>query len=434
MEDDDQIKIRLQQLHNLYVNRNMDTNTLRFWVTSICSHERTFEDFTSAISKSDEFKSYLYKKFCEFYHDRIGADTSSTEFDSFRVTNQDNPVDEIIIHKYIYALPAFSEKYHKIIKSIFTGLQKDCSESIIDHYMTMIYNTNRFDRVTLVEWIECATHSMHTAEITEVTPHVVVPMKALDESKIASFEQIFNRPMYVQEYFKYIHNATSRVTDWAEIFAEHESNFSMVSEIFLLYTSMKLDEYYYIKTYLYEVDSQRFLPNVVDSIIESHMYEKNMKITIFQRYKELFGDSLDNMDMLYIFTKVKAIKLNMFEEDITDILHQFKKETNIIVSHIFKIYNKVLERFPDVFEIETTLAKYRTDYAKGYDTIDITLEKTLMGSLEFHDIIKKNIKTIYLAEKKADILPSTMFALLNSTVSQLDSMENLTEVIRAFIV
>lgn len=436
MDSDEALKVSLQQIYNDYLNRSMDTNTLRFWVSSIIAEEKTLDDFRSTIIKMEEFKNYVYKKFREMFMERLSIDLTAAIFEEFKRFNGDRPIDVMDVHKFICGLPVFVEMYTKVLKAAFVAAKKDCNEMIIVFYLKRICDANLFDIGTITQWVSSDAHIPEVATISELIatsgPVALSPVTCIDESKIAMFEAAFGRPMYVQEYFKYVHNNKDTDTNWDEVHDIHESNYAKVSEIYQLYTTLKLDEYYYIRTYLYEVDNERFLTGIVDTIIDSHEYERNMKFMIYNKYKEIFSDTLDDSDLKYIFVKVQAIKLNVYENDLIDILHQFKKETNVIVSHIFKIYTKVFERHPDVHEIENTLSMYRTQYEKGYQTLDIQLENSLMTSLEFHDIIKKNIKTIYQEEKHTEILPSIMFSMLQSTVHNIDGngMDNLDAVIR----
>lgn len=446
MDNDEHLKTSLQEIHLRYLNRNMDTNTLRFWVASIISEEKTPDDFKNTIVRMEEYKNYLYKKFREMFIERLDRDITPADFEEFKRFNGNLPIDAITVHRYISGLMIFHDMYVKTLKLAFVNAKKDCNETIIKFYLDRISHSNVFDLPTIVSWIQNDDHMIvqedveaPNIKVDHVTTKqlITVENETIDAVQMGLFEFVFNRPMYVQEYFKYIHNRQrGKDIDWYEVHQIHVRNFVKVSEIYNLYTTQKLDEYYYIRTYLYEVDSERFLTRIIDTIIESHEYERNMKETIFSKYHEMFSETLDESDLMYIFSKVQAIKLNVYENDIVDILHEFKKETNVIVSHMFKIFTKVLERHPDVHEIETNLLIYRTQYEKGYTTLDEDLENFLMRSLEFHDIIKKTIKLVFEKEKNCEILPSIMFSMLDLTIQNIqgNGMNNLEQIIRAAIV
>ncbi len=141
----------------------------------------------------------------------------------------------------------------------------------------------------------------------------------------------------------------------------------------------------------------------------------------------MFDQQLDENDIAYVFNIVKAQKLDLVSESIIEILTTVKLETDEFISHIFKQFKRVLDRQPDMYELEEYVAYYRKANAtQTLDGIDGTLERILMNTLEFHDVIKKQIKVV-----KKDILPSIMYDVLNKLIKQIDtfSMETMDKVI-----
>jgi hypothetical protein len=95
----------------------------------------------------------------------------------------------------------------------------------------------------------------------------------------------------------------------------------------------------------------------------------------------------------------------------------------------------VLERPPDMNEIEQYVAYYRTAAEAG-DDASYALEKVLMRTLEFHDSIKKKIRIEYVSKKNKEVLPSALFDILNRiivNITELD-MNSIDATIRALIV
>ena len=139
---------------------------------------------------------------------------------------------------------------------------------------------------------------------------------------------------------------------------------------------------------------------------------------------------MSDMDIEYIFDIVKKQKLDIVNEQLTTILTNLKEETDGTIGCIFKVYIKVLERPPDLNEIEQYVAYYRNG------GLDIELEKVLMRTLEFHDNIKKKIRFEYHSKKNKEVLPSVLFDILNRIIvkiMELD-MSTIDEMIRSYIV
>jgi hypothetical protein len=164
------------------------------------------------------------------------------------------------------------------------------------------------------------------------------------------------------------------------------------------------------------VDNPDFFDRIVDDIVTSPEYKSGMVKVLSDRYNAMFDLTMTDMDIEYIFEIVKNQKLDIVNENIATILTNLKNETDTIVSAIFKVFASVLDRPPDMNEIEQYVVYYRNG------GVDIELEKILMRTLEFHDSIKKRIRGEYLAAKGKDILPSILFDILNRIIVKIDDI------------
>ena len=154
-------------------------------------------------------------------------------------------------------------------------------------------------------------------------------------------------------------------------------------------------------------------------------YEKSMKESLFAKYKSLFDEELEVVDIIYLFQIIKKLKLNIVDDNINRILSNFKEITDDITTHIFRVFLGVLERQPDIHEVEQHIVYYRDNIDdRTMMQLDATLENRLMNSLEYHDILKTKIKLAYKAAKTKDILPSTLFGILNQLIPKLDVLKN----------
>ena len=112
------------------------------------------------------------------------------------------------------------------------------------------------------------------------------------------------------------------------------------------------------------------------------------------------------------------MKLSIVDDNINRILSNFKEITDDITTHIFRVFLSVLERQPDIHEVEQHIVYYR-DHIDDQTMVqlDECLENKLMNSLEYHDILKTKIKIAYKTVKTKDILPSTLFGILNQIIN-----------------
>jgi hypothetical protein len=183
-----------------------------------------------------------------------------------------------------------------------------------------------------------------------------------------------------------------------------------------------LGEYAYVKNYICRIDNPRFFVDIVDEIVESQEYKTCMESVIASKYKALYDEELDKPDVVYIFSKVQVKKLSRVDDELTHVINSVKSETDKIMSNIFKIFLIVYERQPDIYEIDRFVAFYREKLPMELVEINKELERILMDNLEFHDIIKKKVRSYYTQTKSTDILPSIMFQILQSVTARIPTL------------
>jgi len=255
-------------------------------------------------------------------------------------------------------------------------------------------------------------------------------LEDIDYRQLQAFEQVFERPMYVHEYFKYVIRGNSKITlNYQEVFEDFMTKFTRLRSIIKNFLNEVLDEYEFVQNYLYDADDSNFFDNFVEDIVQSKKYKENMLAYLAHLYNQIFQESLESRDVEYIFEKVYQQKLSFKDECLNDILMSFKSETENIINHIFEQFSYVLHRSPDVFEINDFVCKYR-DLLKSHpiEDVDVITEKALMESLEFHDIVKERIR-----ERKPDILPRMVFSILSRCLENLgeETIQSIEEKIDA---
>lgn len=459
--DLDLLKSKLQELHVAILGRQLDNKSLTYWANAVNSSNKSVKDFEQTLLNGDEYKKYICKKFRSMYLDMIGFDIANDEYDDFCNAFKGVIVSDSDIFNYITDLPQFDEKYIALIKDMYSYVFKEpCSIATLNFYLGMFKNDPLYNVDTLTEDLNVKKHQTSLGEVNEHHEDKVhqpcmyakfgkdieailgvLPTNTLDwftSLKAASnmttpilntqciqdFEDVFKRPMFVQEYFKYIVQSPStskEMDDFQALYNSHVSSYNKMRELAESYTWTDLAEYDYIKRYLYDVDHPQFFENIIDEVIQSDDYHACMRKCIENKYKELYDEDLEKSDIEYIFEKVKALKLNRYDDKLSIIITNVKKETDDIISNIFQTYFDVLERQPDVYEIEEHVAFYRSNLILPMEEINAKLEKQLMVSLEYHDIIKKKIKDLYKEKHGNDALPSIIYSVLQKSVPKLPS-------------
>lgn len=242
-----------------------------------------------------------------------------------------------------------------------------------------------------------------------------------EKQTLDAFEKAFNRPMFVQEYFKY----NTKQVDYQRLFETHSINYNKLRSIIDIYTGCHLDEYSFVKKYLDAIEIPTFFEDIIYDIVQSPEYKASMSQHIKKRYSQLFDESLGANDIAYVFEKVRILRLSLVDDELNDVLSKVKRETDDIIAHIFEQYNRVLERQPDHIEVERFIVDYRAELPMTkIEDIDKKIERILMNNLEFHDILKKRIRASYALKYEGhDMMVSAMYGSLNVVLARLQDYD-----------
>lgn len=478
------MKNKIQSLHNELVGKSLDTSTLAFWATSIMKGSQSIDDFIEFVINTDDYKKNADSQFKYNYFMYVDYDLSETTLANFqdyaikKIKETQTSMNESDIHAYISQLDTFIEKYTYIVKTVYNlKYSSECPGEICKKYVDK-FATNPLYNIDLLEneidnseykttdtadtsKVETvagqvdkshdfrlayvnATNEMPSdndmivmqnmsanidklVEIFVASKKVVVepiPQKTTyDDIELERFQAAFQRPMYVQEYYKYVvNNENDMIEDYGDLKEMHDANFNHMRQLVQLYTNVAMEELDFIKKYLDKIDNPRFFDDFVDTIISSIEYEINQKTSINARYKRMFDEDLESHDTNFIFNKVKLAKLSLVDDAIEQMLTAFKSDTDDIITHVFEKYISVLERQPDIFEITKWVEVYRHSDI-GFDQQDDVVESVLMKSLEFHDILKKRIRALYSEKKGSAILPSILYNTLDVVLPNLDNIK-----------
>ena len=409
-----------------YLKCLLDNKTMNYWIHEIENGNKTFADFEKILVKNEHYRETLYSVFRQYYIDLIGMDVDDSYFNTMIESCNIVRLEDVLA--YVQSLPPFHEKYEGMIKHCFDINGKTCNPEIIQFYLSKFVQNHNDEQPYDFEKLQNDIKKENTSEEIilfntqpkEANANNLLPLLGshlYDKKIVEEFEAIFKRPMFVQEYFKYV------VGNKPWDLAKHTFDYNEIRNLYEIYGNTKLNEYTYVKQYLDVVERTNYKNEIIDNIVDSKEYETTMKSVLKQTYKSLFGEDLETQDIDYIFKKVKSSKIGVVSDEIHVILTDLKIESDTIVSNIFNTYQKVIERDPDVHEMDTYIEEYRISLEsnKKFDVINDNLEKILMKSLEFHDIIKKKIKVLYKASNGKEILPSKLFTTLSQIASQVSN-------------
>lgn len=459
MDTTTQIKEQLQQMHKALMGRALDGKALRFWTNAIVSGEKAQHEFLTFLLANEDCKQRTAHRVKDAVLDRVGALDEAEEthvcerFYEQLLAGQVGYTKEDVTN-WVLASPEFERKYGDMVRHIYgieyaDTVSADCTQEVVDFYVSKFRSSLEYDVDALHADIKAQAHKppapappppsaepivkQQTETETQAMPpqaaSVAAAQLALRQDVLQLFEDTMKRPMYVHEYMKY-HTLDADPTTMTQLCKTQRDTFLRLSEIYKQYLNQVLDEYTFVKSHLDMSDAPDAMVQAFkDQIIHSDTYETQMKMVIKRRYSEVYDEQLDEDDLTYVFkNKVQAMGITLFDESLSTILVGFKAETDEIIDHMYTCFMTTVGRQPDIYECVQWFKHYRGGLDKGYAQLDLELERELMMSLEYHDILKTKVKQVYQQQKGEEILPSQLFQILSrciSTISQCSSVKSI---------
>jgi hypothetical protein len=426
----------------------VDGKHLQYWEQAISNNAATIDSFIAHIVTQDDYVDFAEGVFGNVFNDIIRDHKYNIKefFDLFWKVNRGKEIKPEVCRQFICSLPFFETYIANMINDIFNfEFGRVASTEEIRFYADKVIETSGFkiEHYSLQDLMKDIPKNLFDNSRgppfrgqLDVEPTQHLTDQHYDIESVDNFEDVFNRPMFIQEYFKYVIEKNTLDLGIEDLHVTHNFKYNKLRSIFQSYTGKSISEYYFVKKYLYKVDDPTFYDNNIDEIVNSIEYKQGMQKVLADKYQKMFDLSLYGSDIDYIFNIVKTKKLDIITEEIDLVLEQLKAETDEIISNIFKVYMDVLQRAPDMSEIERYVSFYRERKdTQTNATTNAELERIIVRTLEFHDIIKKHIRSIYLENKEKEILHSSMYDILNRIISRIDevNMKTLIDIVKSLI-
>lgn len=456
-------KSTIQQYYFSIMGTNIDSKTLSYWYNVINSGQKQLSDLANELAASADYKTRLQNMFKEMYLDTVCLEYSDDLFQHFITKNGYRIYEEKDIRTYIIQLPQFIDKCSNAISSTYEmHTNNKCTAQTINRYLEKFIEDTTYTMEHMITDVLSSSNGSDGSEqggasdlsstannneassggsntmsdkslleqyfINKVgfTPTAdyldgLFSYQHLKLEPLKKFEKTFERPMFVHEYFKYI--VKDNIDDFEAVKATYQTNLETMKNVFEEYTMSELDEYTFVSKYLSDIEIDGFLDSFIKEILNSSAYEVNMKNVINSLYKDLFDETLDVQDIEYAFLIAKNKALSVKSPLLQVELSSLKDATDEMISHIFKQFIDVLNRNPDINEIREYVDVYRENaHQQTLEMLDVQVQRRLINSLEFHDIVKNRIKTLFSINKNRDIMPSEMYNILNKVIGNIQNL------------
>ena len=395
------------------------------------------------------------------YLELIGNDATAKELADFLSSRVGN--DASSVRAYILTTPVFFNKYSVIIRSLYVMHHgEDPSEDIVKEFLTgmkesvydlegaikrkgqpemapVIEYGNANDDTDSTSVIDVHAGMMRgdivrnvatNAQTLDSGPIVIVKEPVLDADAVSGFEAVAKRPMSVHEYFKYVVSGLSGLTgltgtninhDWSSLWKKQIEVYNRIRNLMNDYCEVPLSEHDFLRNHLFEMDDPSFEESFINDIVDSDVYETQMKSRIRKIYKETFDSDMSQLDVDYLFDEVREDRRSMASAELRGVVMEFYKATNNIIAHASEVYNKVVDRYPDSVELIDIITMYRENSHRDFDQIAVDLERSLVKSLEFHDVLKSRIQKAAQLNAKS-LIPSKLYGIMQKLLAKVDTI------------
>ena len=447
----------LTELYSKLLDKSIDSKTLGYWTTAIKKGNVTLHDFKTSIMRSDEYTSRVASLFKQQYFEMVGFEGVMDELDAYEAQrNKDEPVTFESIGKYIKDTDAYARKIHSMIQATYASVAQGAvaPADVVNEYASRFRKDNKYELDDLVRDLQATMHMMNCKNVDtcndhvdnthvnnpyfdEQLPHspiVITRQPVLDVSRLHEFEDVFGRPMFVKEYFKYVVDSTHDVfADLGGLKTKYESVYNSARTLHKNYTGGDLVEWRFVDKYLDNIDDASFLDDFVNDIVASESYRAAMSEMINVWNNKLYDTTLDDNDIRHLFERVRARKVHLFDDALMEAVKSFNAETETYIENLMAIFDQVLGREPELQEIGAFVERYRVEaVGVGIDGVNRLVANKLIQSLEFHDVVKNMIKT----QATGSITNSKLYEVLNQVIKRIGDNTTLDEIktaIRALV-
>lgn len=413
----------LYKIHNDILGYVINHREQSYWTNLISSGNKTLEDYKINLLTSENYLSSIQMVFKSLFYSIIGYDAI---FDEETISNFELYVQEYLninckellpldIKKYITTLDSFKDTYKARIETQISNLDNEKYDYMINMFMNEFdFDTDKLDSCLKDMIKNNAFESLSIQReiiINDVNQGFKVesklsnPEPELDTNVLKSFSSIFKRQMFVEEYFFYV------LKNINYDYNEYISYKNLIQSLYKQYVDSDIDEYQFSLEYISHKDRctlESLEKNTLDALIISDVYYTKMKNNLREKYKLLYTSEIENNDLEYFFFKSKEELLFINDVRIEEMIIVWKSQTDNYVYEIYETYLQLLDRKPDVHEINDILNKYRYT---NINTLEY-MEKNIINSLEFNDVMKKLICEKYKDNTDIDILPSILYNII----------------------
>lgn len=247
----------------------------------------------------------------------------------------------------------------------------------------------------------------------------------------------FNRAMFVQEYFAY--QDLKDPKDFKELHAKFDETYVAARQVYLDFTDKGLSMHEFVKKHLAEFEDDGFISKLANAALTSLEYAECMSARLQHSSKSMYDEVLSQEDLGYLLTRVRGQLLALTDERIGSILADYCIETTLLAERVETCFQEILHRAPEPEESTHWVLEFRrmSESALGLGDdkrSERVLARSLISSLEFHDVVKTMLGTCWSQRgKTVDMGARRRFSALQAVLKRIDDACDTMELVETYI-
>jgi hypothetical protein len=440
-----------------------DHRVISAWAKAIKTGSKIIKDFVDYLINRPEYRVAVENRYKQLLEEMVSsAAFDASEFDRIFSMHAGSIVRDADLSRYIRTLPSFREKHKQLVLRVIDIMdaQSQLTDEHVNSFVSKFCTDASYDIDALHQDLQrqfsivpmSHDENYSTSRVNDRNDPSDVDVETRrdpvsgsaprvdDErtrsSKLESASTVFQRKMFVQEYIWYGSAMFEQSrTSVAAMREEFVAAYQRVREIYVSYTNDEdFTEYEFVKKHLAEYKLPGFVELLPSRLLQTPVYETQMKTKLRHMYKELYDEDLDPDGMEYLFQTVKSLQLGVHAGDLYNRVQDFKAETDTIIENIFYVYTTTFARSPDNDELRNLVQEYRAGRNnKNTSEINEAIILRLMNTLEFHDIIKSKLRAAYTVRHSAEssipvMSAGAMYQLLQVVLKEIPTCSSLADV------
>ena len=437
-----------------------DPRVVQAWTKAIVNGSKTIDDFVESLVRRPEYRVSVESRFRQMADEMVGS-FRAQDFEALFDASNGGVVRDVDIKNFIRSLPAFRQKYQDLVQKVSSVLRpssisdsdaRAAEAEFVERFcapgstyeieslhadMLARYETAR----TLVGTLESSgpaaaaegLQNLHdrTSRIDSDGPRDDVLRRAA--APLQEFECAFGRKMFVEEYLWHGWHA-----DVQQLRRDFLAAYHLAREVYVSFADARdFSEYDFVRKHLAEYQLPDFIEALPQRLLYTPEYEARMKDKLSNVYKNIYGESLESDGLDYLFASVRELGMGVHDEELPRRVQAFKAESETIIENVYDVYTETLVRPPEADELAALLREYRTRIHDAQDPVtrvNAELCVRLIGTLEFHDVIKDKLRAGYARGHNATtsqgstLAATLLYGMLQRVLAALPQCRNMQDV------